>query len=44
MSVLIEYAKRELEFAKLFGDNDFYGGMTGKAGGHLRNEKCKKLL
>lgn len=31
MSNLINYAKSELESARLFGENDFYDGMTGKA-------------
>lgn len=32
MSNLVEFAKRELEAAKLFNDDgDFYGGMTGTA-------------
>ena len=31
MSALVDFAKRELESLGLFGDSDFYGGMTGNA-------------
>lgn len=31
MSNLVEFAKSELERAKLFGEGDFYGGMMGNA-------------
>ena len=31
MSNLVAHAQAELEMAGLFGDKDFYGGMTGKA-------------
>lgn len=31
MSNLVDFAKRELEAQGLFGDKDFYGGMTGSA-------------